>query len=237
MYSHSDNVQFLLRTINKGGRLERGYWFYGTDTSLSLSFWNAFDTKSFYPKIRLDISEDKTCRLIIEARGSNNNEKVLLSDIAKGLNVPQKIAERQTKNVPKGEAIDFWIKDYPTDYSYIKVIEDFLQKEKPVIDAILRINDKNNTIPFFTQAKFSADVAKIEKWRATLSGTNVFKSLEDLVNHSLRPIHIYLKNITRFEEIELDLTKRIICIIGKNGSGKSSVLRGYCTWLDRHSAF
>ena len=226
-----NSLRFLLRTINKGGRLERGYWFYGTDTSLSLSFWNAFDTKSFYPKIRLDISEDKTCRLIIEARGSNNNEKVLLSDIAKGLNVPQKIAERQTKNVPKGEAIDFWIKDYPTDYSYIKVIEDFLQKEKPVIDAILRINDKNNTIPFFTQAKFSADVAKIEKWRATLSGTNVFKSLEDLVNHSLRPIHIYLKNITRFEEIELDLTKRIICIIGKNGSGKSSVLRGIALGL------
>ena len=68
-----NSFRFLLRTINKGGRLERGYWFYGTDSVLSLSFWNAFDAKSFYPNIRFEILADLSCKLLLEARGNESN--------------------------------------------------------------------------------------------------------------------------------------------------------------------
>ena len=227
-----NSFRFLLRAINRGGRLERGYWFYGTDYVLSLSFWNAVDSVMYYPNIRFNISADLKCQLLLQIHHleSNSQEKrSLLSDIARGLNI--------LRDDRKGQNIDTWIKNYPSNQSYIKNLEDFLQKEKPVIDALLRVNNKKQAIPFFTQAKFSTDLAKIEKWRAALNQTITFDYLEEMVTKSLRPIHLYLKNITRFEEIELDLSKRVICIVGKNGSGKSSVLRGIALGLTGISPF
>ena len=36
---------------------------------------------------------------------------------------------------------------------------------------------------------------------------------------------LQLKNIGHFENLELDVSNRVICLIGENGTGKSTILR------------
>ena len=51
-YSKTDpTFRFTLRKSNRDNRLDKGYWFYGNEGYLAVSFWTGFDWKNKTPNI------------------------------------------------------------------------------------------------------------------------------------------------------------------------------------------
>ena len=48
---------FTLRRSNQQNRLEKGYWFYGNENYLAVSFWSGMDWKNKTPNIFFRITK------------------------------------------------------------------------------------------------------------------------------------------------------------------------------------
>ena len=107
-------------------------------------------------------------------------------------------------------------------------MEEFLSKDKEYIDFALgfELIDKYdsetlNGFRFITENEFFDSINLIEKYKTGIIITDLPKE------NKIYPIKITkltLLNIGRFERLELLLNKKITCIIGENGIGKSTLL-------------
>jgi len=71
---YDPNLTFTYRKSNYGGRLETGYWFYGNDDYICISFWSGMDWKNRTPNIGWFFYKNGECQLEINV--SDSNEKV-----------------------------------------------------------------------------------------------------------------------------------------------------------------
>ena len=136
---------FMPRQINRGGKLDQRYWFLGNDDYLLINFYSGTDginktgniTFGMYLKDQKD-KKAHTCFIqLSNTPGSNEFEskKEVINEIIKQLDRFD-VDHVDTKGDPRR-----WNRYYSST-NYLKNIEEFLFKDKPVIDQIIK--DLNN---------------------------------------------------------------------------------------------
>ncbi len=207
------NLFFSLRTVNRYDRLEKGYWFLGAN-SVIISFWDGTDWKTKTPNIFFEIWENNQTSLRLAAKSSDENASFFnkITKIISGF--------IQEKN-RSGDKAAFWYKNYENKNDYLKSLEAFLENDKKRIDDLLKLEHEYNkkfVIKFLNQEEQNKYFETIEKYRGKTQNKKADKK-------ELELIKLKLTNIGHFKNIEIDLSKRITCLVGENGTGKSTILR------------
>ena len=222
------DLRFTLRQINRANKLKKGYWFYGTDDEIYISFWNAWfqdeqgDNKQLL-SIMFCIKEDGSCRLALRGGDKNNNtlKDDILGKIANNLGLEQAKGKRGTdKNVDKKE----WYKVFEGK-DYLKHLEQFIDKEKKFIDSSIELWDTDNTIfPFITEEKFVSTLAKLKNWQIE-GKEEKEETIEDIIRDGAKMVKLRIENIKRFSNASINLDAPVVCFYGENGMGKTTLLR------------
>ncbi len=124
--SKNNDFFFVPRKINNKKRLDQGMFFRGNDDYLVLTFWNKADSKEqiYYINWGCDSkgisSIELTCR-------DNNDALPYVIEIKDILESTGKKFEETKKNR--------WRFFYPNSEHYLTTLQDFIEKDKPLIDA------------------------------------------------------------------------------------------------------
>jgi predicted ATP-binding protein involved in virulence len=214
-------LRFTLRQIDRGERLSKGFWFTGNDSYLAFSFWQGTDWRNKTSNIFFSIDKDGTSWLNFVANDDDENGKKsnFLRDVAEVIGMFKR--PRRNDNPTKQE----WIKKYPSQ-DYIKSLDDFIIGDKKVIDSSVKVGNAT----FFSQIEaldFKRWKERIEKVREKFdSGTAHSEKTDIQAPKLVRLKKISLDNISIFKSNQsLSFNNRLTCIIGWNGSGKTSLLR------------
>ena len=111
---------FTLRRSNQESRLEKGYWFYGNDYYMAVSFWSGMDWKNKTPNIYFSVNNEGRIAVTFTAKDSIQKAEYFEKYFVKELRL-----ERSGKFS--------WLKSFHTD-DYIIALQEFLSKDKIVID-------------------------------------------------------------------------------------------------------
>src|SRR4051812_3631813 len=74
-------LRFTLRRSNRFNRLEAGYWFYGNENYLAVSFWSGSDWKNKTPNIIFTITADGNSYLEFVASDSEKKKFFFFEEI------------------------------------------------------------------------------------------------------------------------------------------------------------
>ena len=202
-------MRFALRSTNNNSRLSKGYWLLGNDQNVMLSLWNATDSINKTPNIYFVIEVTGRCYIHLCALDSEEKAQIL-SDLAIILDA---------KLIKRGDKGYFWRKYYDGISSYVDALNVFFT-DKQKIDISLKPHQ--SLFPSYSPATFHKNVERIEQYRKEK------KSIP--INEPISAPHWQLKavqiaSIGHFEDISIPLDKNIVCFIGENGTGKSTMLR------------
>ena len=177
---HDELFQFLrdhdivfMPRQKSSDRLNQGYWFIGDDNYLAISFYTGGDTSNKTPNITFQLylsdfylgksNRPKSeillsCIQLSNTAGSSawKTKEPLMTEIRKKLGGFE--CNRVTNDIESR-----WNRFYE-NRNYIKCLEEFLTKDKPVIDMIIR-DAKNTEIGFLDQNKVDRKIQNIEKLR------------------------------------------------------------------------
>jgi predicted ATP-binding protein involved in virulence len=225
LYLKDNNFRFIVRQ-RPTEKLEKGFWLLGNDNVVVTSFWEGRDWQNKTPYIYLDIFEDKLVLNFISNIDSDRQEK--LGVLASFLDMKQVI--RKSGEIPH------WVKEYnlsKDDDSYIDLLTKFVNGDKIRIDKFLSQKEVKTLFPIIEENEFKINIIRIEEYRKKFrnkSQHNISAANESSV--ASQPQYIInsldcenIGHFTQFTERSIQLRKRITCLIGENGSGKSTILR------------
>ncbi|MCZ8091097.1 AAA family ATPase [Flavobacterium sp.] len=222
-------LMFTYRKSNYGGRLDEGYWFYGTENYLAVSFWSGMDWKNRTPNIIIRITNLGDIFLEINVSDSDRKrefvDKYLVNQI--GLIIE---GRRYIKQLNTGCDI----------YDAIHTIEHFLMFTRRDIDNIILSfgNDffleNENSIGFIDKVDFNDNLKRINLYKNKL---RIYEDEEDdeFSQNQIKPYKIKsfsIRNYGVFKKIEIKNipeNNQWIFITGENGSGKTNLLRAIAT--------
>lgn len=212
-------LRFTLRKTNRNGRLEDGYWFYGNDSYLALSFWSGTDWKNKTPNIIFVILPNQTTYLEV-----NTSDSVIKREYI------EKYLEEELQLKRAGKR---FYKEYEKD-DYIYSLNSFLNTDKKKIDKIIRSSasffstvNKEDRISFIDENDFLITKIKVEQFQH-LSRNEFFSER----NESLRSLSIQNYGPIKSIEInEIPAQSRWIFLTGENGTGKTSFLKALTSAL------
>jgi hypothetical protein len=175
------NVIFMPRQ-KASERLNQGYWFIGDDNYLSISFYTGGDTKNKTPNITFhmylsdfylgSISRSRSpiplsCIQLSNTAGSSGwtTKEPVINEIRK------KLGGFECNRVTADGIEERWNRFYENrsynDADYLKCLEEFLTKDKPIIDGIIE-EVKNSEIGFLNKNKVDSKIYTIERMRNQL---------------------------------------------------------------------
>lgn len=194
------------------GRFTRGYWFEGNEDSLIFSFWKGLDTSSQLPAICLEIESDGT--FILNLNGNDSPTKAeFLQDLKSLLSLPFR----------KNNEANTWYYEYPN--SWKESLELFLESKVLIDEYLLHVKGGSvEDISFISEEDFKKSIKFLNVVHRYKLKNLKPKYLEG-EGKPLRLKTFRLENIGHFENVYLDLSKRITILIGENGSGKSTILK------------
>jgi len=208
---------FTLRRSNQESRLEKGYWFYGNDYYMAVSFWRGMDWKNKTPNIYFSVNNEGRIAITFTAKDSIQKAEYFEKYFVKELRL-----ERSGKFS--------WLKSFHTD-DYIKAIEDFLNNDKIIIDRIIKDNltklkseDDSNSIGFIDKIAFKKWYDNVKKYREEDGEYKLPYSLTSFSVEKYKPID-------KASFGRLSRNTPFIFLVGENGSGKSSLLKSLATAL------
>jgi len=233
----NSSFYFRLRQQNNQKRLEKGYWFWGNDDYCLLTFWKGNDTLAKVPNIHFKIEITGKATLVLTS--TDNEEKSSFMQKIAGM-----IGGMQQRK-KKGEWINQWEKYYDQHQneaegnSYIYALKDFIDREKEIIDAFLLLeknkpSDNLGSLGFIEPETFEKQYQIVQNYKKDFvfdpftlpKPTEISEPLK-----SIRLTALLLENIGHFEKLEIDLNHRIICLLGYNGTGKTTLLRALALGL------
>ena len=229
------NLRFRLRQDiprNKQKLLD-GYWFWGNDKSLQLSFWKGADSDHKTYTIgwswEFDVSE---ATAFFVARDSD----IRAEHFKKAISHIEKIS---TLKFNKNKSQSFWHAPLK-DKDPIKALDYFIQYIYPEINKYFEANplpktdDSNENFDFdITEKYFDKSVSAIESYRNKLHETKQ-KEINGKNNLPYALKRIYVLNyqgIENLELYELPQSAQWIFITGENGFGKTSLLKAIAAGL------
>jgi predicted ATP-binding protein involved in virulence len=227
LQTHHPDLPVELTQPHQTKPLKAGYWFPYTDNhQLLIRFWNATDSLHLEPlpniQLTFDWGKNKkiTGRLVFTA--PENSELVpFFQKIAPSLNLNLK---KSIPNQATTSFMDTWWKTYPSN-NYLKVLNDFIKYEKPILDSFIKVGQVEALLPHTTFENYQTALETIEKYRA-LKSLPTSKLATGIQLKALK-----LNNIGHFETVHIDLSHQVTCLIGENGSGKSTILRSLALGL------
>ncbi|MCO7185002.1 AAA family ATPase [Tenacibaculum sp. XPcli2-G] len=223
-------LYYSFRKSNHGGKLEDGYWFYGNDDYLAISFWSGMDWKNRTPNIVFMINKIGDCFLEINLSDSTRKMEFVENNILPEIQNIEEKGRRYCKFYSNGEtnAIE-------------SILDSFLSGDKLIIDKIINKNkefiDKQmeeDIINFISPKEFSKRKKNVDKYR---DNKLKIESGEKHSSYEIRPTKIkslFVKKYGFINEFKLeidDFKNQWIFITGKNGSGKTNLLRAIAAFL------
>ncbi|MGH1336267.1 MAG: AAA family ATPase [Aureispira sp.] len=225
-FQEDRSFTFHLRTRNNDNRLEKGYFFLGNEHYCAISFWSGRDWKNKTNSIYLDLHAGGYTRLILTAKDSVE-KAIFLQQVA------DLIGATQVKQ--KGGNRPVWIKTYSENWerNYTNVLEKFVRQDKEIIDAQIfkaqRRGEENlGDIGFIPLEEFEPNLERALVIQEKLAqqkdeDTAIATAIPDTSPIQLQKLQ--LQNIAMFESFTMDLDARVICIVGDNGTGKTTLLK------------
>ncbi len=224
------SLRYTLRSYNTGERLDRGYWFLGSENndSLYVSFWNVYgklEHKSLmHPAILLEIDINGQSTLFIDTNGFSEQHSKVLAEIASSLG----LAKQKNPKLWKRENIGIDVK---------KGLELFATTQRPFIDSFFKLRGVENDFPSIGEIEFTARFDKIQRRREDLKSKRIDDELSNFLKNKLFVETLQLTNINAFKSLNLSFNKQVTVFIGGNGSGKTTILRAIALGLVGVNAF
>lgn len=207
-------------------KFEQGYWLLGNSSIAVTSFWEGRDWQNKTPYIYLDINEtDFVLNFIANENPEKENK---LAELASILGLKQTI--RKKNPVPH------WRKSYNNELGYIKCLQSFIDTDKKIIDLFVNQPNVRTLFPLIEEKAFQANLQRVEQWRerrlkkeTKLTSTNESVDVQQSINKHFMLENLEIENIGHFKnalhKFNFKFNKRITCIIGENGTGKSTILK------------
>lgn len=208
-------LNFILE--NDPRRIKDGYYFEGDESELWTSFWQ--DTDESKPSIRLRLTAKGELFLEMDIRERENPRKdIFLKKIANLLNLYKKDEVYQKE----------YLQQFYEQKSPQELFKYFIERDKEIIDNFLIAEEAQGNdvgIYFITDKEFEKQLSLIKKVRTDWADASKF--IEQVVKEKkqFRLKKLEINNIGGFDHFELDLSKRVIALLGENGTGKTTLLR------------
>ncbi|WP_289044078.1 AAA family ATPase [uncultured Olleya sp.] len=223
------SLRYTYRKSNYGGRLDEGFWFYGNNDYLCISFWTGMDWKNRTPNIAWFFMSNGNCQLEVNVSDSNDKshfvEKYLMTEL--GL-VPEgrRYIKRYGYEEHAGiEYLDLFINGFNGEKSDKDKIDEIILKQGKVF-----FSKRDNKIDFIDQYEFRSRDLKISKYLDKLKGENIefHKAFSKPSKVSSIKIFDY-GDIKEASILNIDKSNQWIFLVGENGSGKTTVLKSLAT--------
>ena len=236
------NKFFYLRTRNDE-RFKKGYWFPGDDNFIAVSFWTGGDALNRSPNIFLRIdTKVGGIQVHVVARDSESKRKYF-----------EKLTARLEGYTLYRTMNNYWVKNLSESNSDLeKVLNEFIAVDKQLIDTFLketldRIDEEDENLleedfsskfGFLSQEQFYKLKSRVEVERKNKQRETVIKEvLPDALPITISSIDIKdfqgIKQL-RLKESDLPSTANWIFLTGKNGFGKTSILRAITLGLTNY---
>ncbi|WP_343560891.1 AAA family ATPase [Sphingobacterium sp.] len=210
-YKIDNDFLYVMRHLNRGGRLDKGYWFLGNDYYVSVSFWAGLDKKTRSPRVSFVILGDGTTYLELNNTSSINFFSMYFL----------------TELKFTSENYGVYRKDF-SEYGkdYLSSLEAFIHNEKLQIDKYVRNKSHQydnilevGGIDFVWPNTFNYQLEKIRGYQKVRK------------EKARKTGYLRYLNIKKFGKIENLIIKDIpvgcrwIFLTGENGAGKTTILR------------
>lgn len=223
------NLRFTFRKSNHGGKLEDGYWFYGNDQYLAISFWTGMDWKNRTPNIIFIFTDSEKCFLEVNVSDSDSKKTFVEKYLVKELALIQYGRKYR--------------KEYSVKNSLIDTFINFIHTDKLLIDKLVNIylelkffndNTHDEAIGFISATEFNKRHSKIKYYQSLRSEQQNEEKLYFRTNKPYKLYNINIKDYGLIENLELGINStknQWVFLTGNNGSGKTNILRSIATVL------
>ena len=215
-HKKDENFLFTMRQINRGGKLDKGYWFLGNDDYLAVSFWSGTDHLAKTPRIFFQIYKDGSSSLELRNEDVFGHIDFFPDQLIKKLG-----AEENDSSISIPLKKD----------NYLESLHSFIENEKVIIDKFVRNYDINTAtewsdpIEFIYPGDFKKQLDRIRSYQQD-------KKKREGESGFLKNIHI--QNFGPIQDIHIENIEsenRWIFLTGENGAGKTSLLKAIAVGL------
>lgn len=212
---------FTLRKSNREDKLKDGYWFYGNESYLAVSFWTGMDWKNRTPNI-----------YFLHTLAGDNYLETSASDSQFKQEFIEKYLYNSLDMVPVGRSF----RKYYKYKSVTEALEEFLTEDKPEIDRIIEEQEgffkpfENHRIGFIDKSDYEKWLFNIKKYGADVAKRR-FPDLRQMPNALLSFSIQKFKPIENVSVENIGIETKWIFVTGVNGSGKTSLLRALAIGL------
>lgn len=225
--SLNKDLTFTYRKSNYGGRLDEGYWFYGNEYYLAISFWSGMDWKNRTPNIIFCVRNNGDIWLEINVSDSDRKRLFVTQFIIQQLGFEEE-GRRYKKLIQRNCDLN----------SSIDELNGFLQGLKLDIDRIIKNEgdkfflENENSIGFIDKKEFNSRFKKIKRYQEKQE-----EDVEEVRSNHLKPYKIKSYQLWDFGPInhltigDVPENNQWMFITGENGSGKTSLLKSIGTTL------
>ena len=223
-------LYYVYRKGNYGGWLDLGYWFYGDDNSLLISFWNGMDWKNKAPNIRIKFTIDGNVTFEVSMTDSDAKQEFLKNEL---INVFQMNEENNIYYHVLGMNCNL---DEMLDILYR-----FIRREKEDIDSLIKeynyrlerlSENTSNNITFIDYNDFNSRERKVRYYQGKLNDDISERKLSFKKPSKIKSFKVKnygpIKSVS-VEDISSD--NQWFFITGENGSGKTNLLKALAITL------
>lgn len=233
-HSRDTNLRYTFRKSNYGGRLEEGYWFYGNDNYLSVSFWSGMDWKNRTPNISFIITSEGQAKLEINVSDSDDKRRFVEEYLYNFINGLHSEGRRYVKYydidlLNPGNSLGVFI--YGNNYD---------KSDKSIIDEIIYNHyrgfngdsDNDNKLGFIDPYDFERRSYNVYKYQQLQSAYS-----NEIIDIHSKPSKIASISIKGYQSIQdtsindIPRSTQWIFVTGENGSGKTSILKAIAAGL------
>jgi len=236
----NSELRFTFRKSNHANRLEEGYWFYGNENYLAISFWEGMDWKNRTPNISFIINNFGKCWLEINVSDSLLKKEFIERYFLERTLHLEKVGRRYIASYNNGYS-DYDQYRYDEN-NYLSIFKYFLNVVKENIDDAIRSNSnfflqmesRENEISFIDSEEFKKRHNKIRQYRKLkqeLDNEDDFNIKEDKPSKLLS---FNVKDYGLIKDLSLEIKSKKnqwVFLTGENGSGKTNLLRAIATTL------
>ncbi|RYE56792.1 MAG: hypothetical protein EOP48_07240 [Sphingobacteriales bacterium] len=208
---HGYRLDFTLRIENKGKKLDKGYWFYGQEKEVIVSFWSGNDWLYETPNIYFKVTTSKDCSLNFSSGDSPSKGAMFRNLFASPLQLTIETADHAVKIYPKT--------------NYLSTLDYFLETDKPIIDHILLqgpgkvfLDNPGNPVGFIDPQDFDRWFATIKELRKKTGVLTMPYSMTEINIEQFWPI-------TKLSLETIPKNSPFIFLTGDNGTGKTTLLK------------
>lgn len=225
------DFNFTLRDIDEQRNNATIYLFDGNENTVSFSFWEGRDTKSrdtYTINCQILNYEEPKFNIYVNAKDSREKGELFVEFINY---IYQNTPFTRYQNQSGGTEYQ-WRRNLSNE-NFERALKKFALYDRPFINSILEaIKNKNKNFDYLQEInrtefeiKYNEIIKFLDEKITTLTTTTTTIKPDIVTKQAIHITGVKLENIGHFQNLELDLDKRVVCLIGENGSGKSTILR------------